>query len=513
MHLRDLTEFENITIQCHDNPDADAIASGYGLYLYFKKQGKNVSLIYSGAFQIQKANIVMMTERLQIPITYRKPEEEKIEGLLITVDCQYRAGNVTRFEADEVAVIDHHFAEIEQDERCLIQPNLGSCATLVWQLLQEENFEIQAYPNLNTALFYGLFMDTYQFSELFNPFDMDMRDQLSYDRNLITLLKGSNLSVAEMKITGEAILNGVFDDRHHCAIIKAEPCDPNILGLISDFMLQVDGVNSCVVYNEMIGGYKLSVRSCEKETKASGLAMYLTEGIGSGGGHYEKAGGFINQALFVEKYGNISSEVYIEKRLRQYFDTIPIIYAGREEIDISDMEPYIMGNIPSGFVRTEDIWPVGTNFKIRTIKGDIAVASDADTYVIIGPQGEVYPIGKEHFEKKYRILEEPYIFETSYPPVARIQKESESKQLMDLAKKCETIGKKKIYAKKLLSPVKVFGIYNGQEYMLGNRCDYLAVNADNRKDVFVVTKKRFQETCYSESIHEMLVISDQIAGR
>ena len=28
MKLRDLLVFNNITIQCHDNPDADAIASG-----------------------------------------------------------------------------------------------------------------------------------------------------------------------------------------------------------------------------------------------------------------------------------------------------------------------------------------------------------------------------------------------------------------------------------------------------------------------------------------------------
>lgn len=40
MTLQELERFQLITIQCHDNPDADALASGYGLYCYFKEQGK-----------------------------------------------------------------------------------------------------------------------------------------------------------------------------------------------------------------------------------------------------------------------------------------------------------------------------------------------------------------------------------------------------------------------------------------------------------------------------------------
>ena len=40
MKLRDLLNYDNIVVQCHDNPDADSIASGYGVYTYLKEQGK-----------------------------------------------------------------------------------------------------------------------------------------------------------------------------------------------------------------------------------------------------------------------------------------------------------------------------------------------------------------------------------------------------------------------------------------------------------------------------------------
>ena len=40
MRLSELLDYNDIVIQCHDNPDADALASGYALFWYFKKMNK-----------------------------------------------------------------------------------------------------------------------------------------------------------------------------------------------------------------------------------------------------------------------------------------------------------------------------------------------------------------------------------------------------------------------------------------------------------------------------------------
>ena len=98
MKLSDLLEFDNIIVQCHDNPDADAIASGFGVYSYLKTMGKNVRFIYSGNFVITKTNLKFMVEVLDIPIEYVKRLDEKPQ-LLITCDCLYGEGNVRKFEA------------------------------------------------------------------------------------------------------------------------------------------------------------------------------------------------------------------------------------------------------------------------------------------------------------------------------------------------------------------------------------------------------------------------------
>lgn len=39
MKLSDLITTAPITIQCHDNPDADALGAGYALYTYLRLKG------------------------------------------------------------------------------------------------------------------------------------------------------------------------------------------------------------------------------------------------------------------------------------------------------------------------------------------------------------------------------------------------------------------------------------------------------------------------------------------
>ena len=206
--LEDLDGYNPITIQCHDNPDADAIASGYGLYCYFQSKGKDVSLVYSGRNQIQKSNLVLMRDMLKIPVEYIPVGEEPVyrPGLLITADCQYGAGNVTRMNADAVAIIDHHQREIEDVELTRIHSGLGSCSTLVWQMLLEAGYEVTDENGLGTALYYGLYTDTNQFSEIFNPTDRDARDMLPFKQSLVTTFRNSNISLEELEITAEAMV-------------------------------------------------------------------------------------------------------------------------------------------------------------------------------------------------------------------------------------------------------------------------------------------------------------------
>ncbi len=491
MQLKKFEHYSNITIQCHDNPDADAIASGFGLYMYFRSRQKKVSLIYSGQFRIQKPNLKLMIENLRIPIAYKAPADEVIKGVLITVDCQYGAGNVTKFQAENIAIFDHHQVEITNVPNSVINSNLSSCSTLIWSILKKHRYPVNEDINLSTALYYGLYSDTNQFTEIHNPLDRDMQEELKVDKSLITLFRNSNLTLTELEIAGIALLRCIYNDDYMYAIVKSQPCDPNILGLISDFLLQVDEVHCCVVYNTLSDGYKLSVRSCIKEVKASELAEYLTGDIGSGGGHFEKAGGFISNKLYQKKYPTLHSEAYFSERMNAYFNSYEIIDAKEYVLDIETCIRYQKRKVPIGYVEAGKILSAGTPVTIRTQEDDIDMTVDDDIYIMIGLNGEVSFLEKVLFNRTYCPADEKFRIEADYQPTIKDRTSGESIELMQVARTCIPIRETNIFARPIERAVKIFTKQNNETYMSGCAGDYLAADAEDRSNLYVIKQNVF----------------------
>ncbi len=496
MKLTDLLSYKKVYIQCHDNPDADTIASGFALYRYFVDQGKEVVFFYSGKFMIQKSNLKLMLKELQIPILYVKEPPKLEDELLLMVDCQYKAGNVTRVTAENVAVIDHHQLEMEENEFCEIHSGLGSCSTLVWKLLIDAGYEVNDDIALGTALYYGLYTDTNQFAEVYNPLDMDMRESVMVNQSMIRQFRNANISLTELETAGIALIRNIYNEQYRYAIIKSAPCDPNILGVISDFLLQVDCVDTCVVYNILNDGIKLSVRSCIKEVRANELAEFLCEGIGSGGGHVEKAGGFISAKLYEKAYNGIHTESYFGDRLNEYFENTEIIYAKTADIDVTDMELYQKKEMVQGFVRASNVYPLETKITVRTLEGDVDLEVTKELIIMIGIKGEVYPITEEKFNRSYRVLDEKSdlrntTIQMKYVPMIKNRTDNTAKQITEFAGSCVTTGTSQIYAKQLKKTTKIFTAWDEEKYMLGKAGDYLAVRKEDHHDIYAVEEHIF----------------------
>ncbi len=316
MRLADLLAYNEIIIQCHDNPDADSIASGYGVYEYLLENGKQARLIYGGRNAIRKSNLVMMVKELEIPIEHvRNMHEAKPAELLVTVDCQYGEGNVTLYPADNIAVIDHHRVSGKLPKMSEVRSNLGACSTLLWEMLKEEQYAVNDHVNLATALYYGLYTDTGSFEEIFHPKDMALRDEANIDSGLITKFRNSNISIEELETAGAALLRCDYNEKYRFAVVKSGPCDPNVLGIISDLVLEVDAVDVCLVFSVLPTGVKISIRSCIEAVRANELAVKICMGIGSGGGHTVKAGGFLQMELLAKAYESYCRRLGTEPRM------------------------------------------------------------------------------------------------------------------------------------------------------------------------------------------------------
>lgn len=489
MKLSELLIYDKVVIQCHDNPDPDAIASGYALYCYFKSKGKEVRLIYSGRLSITKPNIMLMIEALKIPIEH--VQSLKVDGLIITVDCQYGAGNVSPIEARDVAIIDHHIQEVPMIEKQEIKNDLISASTLVWNMLREEGFDVNQHLSISTALYYGLFSDSSAFSEIYHPLDKDMRDSLKYDRELIHKLKNSIISLRELEIAGMALIRHSYNAANQCVMVKAQECDPNVLGVISDFALQVDCVNVAIVYNELKEGIKYSVRSCVKEIQANELAVYLSKDIGNGGGHKNRAAGFISHAKYNEKYQHLNADEYFLRKLTNYYQSFEIIDAAHLEEEDERFKPYKKMRSAVGYIKLSKLLPQNTTVTIRNQTKDIKLSVQPDHYLMIDAEGVTYVLEGEAFHSNYEPLEELFNAKMNYFPTLRIGESIDFISLRKYVKKCFPKGDSMVKAKMLEKTVKLFTKRDPEEYKVGKIGDYLVRCEEDGGDLYVISKEAF----------------------
>ena len=493
MQLCDLLPYDAIAIQCHNVPDADALASGYGLYCYLKAAGKEPLLFYGGP-KISKPNLLGMIELLHIPIQHA-PERTSWDGLLITVDCQYGAGNVSKVDATHVAVIDHHIQEQTLPPLTALRPWLGSCATLVWDLLREEGFPIST--SLATSLHYGLFTDTNGFSEVRHPLDRDMWDTLVVDDAILKKLKLSNLSLSDLSQVSEALNNIAAYGDFRFALLPAPPCDPNILGFISDLSMQVDSVDIVVAYCCLPNGdVKFSTRTSAKEVKASELAAWLAEGMGSGGGHREKAGGYISGCKYQQRFGSKPFNSYFDDALREYCQMFRILDCSNTESlqywpDVQTMYSYRKLPVRLGYVPFSSLFDSPCELHLRMLEGDLVVQANDSTILMIGVMGEVYPIDIKAFNKNYVQVQDEYAAEFAYAPTVLNKNTGTRISLKEKAKTCVSARSETVKAACLDQRVKVFTLWDNNEYLSGSSGDWIVSSQPN--DLYIVTANVFSQ--------------------
>lgn len=522
MKLQDILKFDEIVIQCHDNPDADAIASGFGIYLYCKEHGKKVSLIYGGNNVIRKSNLKLMVECLKIPIehvAFLNPPE-----LLVTVDCQYGAGNVTLFQAKNIAVIDHHRLSVELPPLHEVKSALGACSTLVWQMLKKEGFDVNQMPHLATALYYGLYMDTGEFAEISHPLDRDLRDEAKFEQEFMVRFQNANLSLDELEMAGAALMQYEYNEEYRFAVVKVGNCDPNLLGIISDLVLEVDAVDTCLVFSVQPVGVKISVRSCIREARANEMAAMICKGIGSGGGHKRKAGGQIQGELLYNAYKEFCEEkgltprmeldeggkkerptasavkFFLVKRMEEYFDNTQIIDAAEEIPELEGMKIYREKSIPMGYVYISELFPeeVEGDKKIeistRSLEGDAVLKVEEDSVLLIGAKGNIIHCKKDYFEENFIIYEQEYeagVLE--YEPRIRNNAKKKVFDVLSYARTCVSKGSVLLQAKRLDCNVKLFNQRHKEEYMRGMPGDYVAVTESEPRRIMIVEKHVFEE--------------------
>ncbi len=509
MTLEDLLNYESIVIQCHDDPDADAIASGYALLKYLESKGKSPRLVYSGGRKVTKNNLLLMIDKLNIPLEHVRGADCKAE-LLITVDCRAGQRNVTALPHRTLAVIDHHELDMGEvlPELREVRTDCSACVTMIWAMLKKAGFPVEEDRLLSTALYYGLYMDTQKFKGT-EKLDREMLDALRFDWDIVLLLQSAALALDDFRTAGSAFMNLRYHPDYHFAVAPVYTSEPYMLGIVSDMMMDVHELSVCVAFCllERERCVKVSVRCCSRRDRADNLVHWLVRDMGNdGGGDRTKAAGRLPIALLEKSCpdGNLlyTAGELIFQRLTDYFRTPLKRLAPREEqyeparaeeFCKEKAELYHKKKAPAGYVRAMDLFPEGTEILLRTPEGDLIKKAAPELYILIDEKREVSHITEEELRRNYELTDEefPMDGEWLWQPKVYHAGKKEAVLLAPCAKKCVAKDTPRIWAAQLDCRLEVL-VWG--DWCLGEIGDWLVCQEDDHQNAYIIPRAAFEQS-------------------
>jgi nanoRNase/pAp phosphatase (c-di-AMP/oligoRNAs hydrolase) len=291
--LKTLAGHEEVFVVTHNNPDPDAMAAGWAVWLLAKERlGANVRLL-AGGF-VSRAENRHMVDLLEPPLELVRDMTYPGHGAVVLVDCQ--PGNQNYLFDEEGApvavVIDHHRGGRWRAPFRDVRPRVAASSSIAASYLREQR--IEPGNRLATALLFAIRTETHGSETHFSRLDRTVLPWLSQysDPSWLAEIESAPLS-SEYYSDLVLALQGTFlyDDTALCLLPRAS--GPEIVGEVADLLIRCRSIwrvlCGAVVGDDLL----LSIRTDREDEDAALLARHTLAGIGRGGGHRHRAGGKI----------------------------------------------------------------------------------------------------------------------------------------------------------------------------------------------------------------------------
>ncbi len=292
--LEVISGYHSVLIVTHDNPDPDAISTGWAVMRLIQAK-LHLPVRMVGGGHIVRAENRHMMELLRPPLelTDRAPLEPCTAVVLVDAGLDATNHLLAGSETLPVAVIDHHVTT-EQARIPFrdIRPRVAASASIATSYLKNEG--VEPGELLATALLYALKTETRGSETFYSSVDRAALTWLTRRSNPGLLAEIENAPLSADYYTDLVLaLQGtvVYEDAAFCLLPQAE--GPEIVGEIADLIARSRGIHRVFCGTLIQGNLLVSVRTDKKGGNATQLLQTTLEGCGYGGGHRHRAGGKI----------------------------------------------------------------------------------------------------------------------------------------------------------------------------------------------------------------------------
>jgi nanoRNase/pAp phosphatase (c-di-AMP/oligoRNAs hydrolase) len=325
-----LGEGSELNIVCHSNPDPDCLASALALGQIGAAAGIDErQIFYSGdiSHQQNRAFVNLLDIDLQ-RFESTTVQDREPDSLLAFVDHSIPGeNNAVSPDTDVDIVIDHHPAEDVEARFVDHREELGAAATILTQYVR--TLDIDVDTDLATALLFGIRSDTLDFLRGSTREEYDAAGYLheQADQGMIRQLSTPSLSGGTL----DAISTAIDNRRVNGAVLISHvgrTTERDALPQAVDYLVKLEGIQTAIVFGLINDAIQISARSRDPRVNVGNILDDGFEDVGSGGGHYDVAGGEIPLGIFADYTSDDA----------QFLDIIEQVITARlfEELNLSD---------------------------------------------------------------------------------------------------------------------------------------------------------------------------------
>jgi nanoRNase/pAp phosphatase (c-di-AMP/oligoRNAs hydrolase) len=294
--LKILAPKKRILVTTHVHPDPDAIAAGLGMTTLLSAKLKDAKVDFSVKGTVGGGLNDAFIKYAELDLT---PWDESKLGnydAIVLLDVQPAfAYSPLPPDVQPTAVIDHHIGRAGRRPKCEfcdIRADVGASSSIVFSYFME--LEMPISPQLSAAMLYAIESDLAGAAG--TPTGLDnialATLTLSADTHLLYQMRYVDLPESYYVAYARGLATALWADN----VVLAHLGEINSLekpAVVADFLLRFEKVHWSLVTAVHEDRLIMSLRTSAAKGSAGAMMRRLLRGLGDGGGHRTKAGGFV----------------------------------------------------------------------------------------------------------------------------------------------------------------------------------------------------------------------------